>query len=372
MKLKNSILVVDDVAANLELLSDLLTRSGYHVRPAISGAAALRSARANPPDLVLLDINMPHMDGYEVCQALKADETTRDIPVIFLSAYDEVVDKVHGFEVGGVDYITKPFHFEEVLARIENHLMLHRQRLQIEDLLIKEREHFEHLNALKDHFVRMVSHDLKNPLGVVMGFAAMIEDDYETMSREELLSFVRNIRHNARRMLDLINDLLDLNKIEAGGALERQSLDLVHFLEERYLDAAMLAHIKRIQIEFTPPDAPLTVDADPSRLAQAVDNILSNAVKYTPNGGRITITAECDAMWAVVHVTDNGLGIPEESIPRLFEKFYRVPREPHLQSEGTGLGLAIVKAIIEQHGGRIDVESVFGEGSRFSLYIPLA
>jgi two-component system, sensor histidine kinase and response regulator len=173
--LSGNILVVDDTPENLELLMSLLGERGYTVRPAVNGELALKSAQSNPPDIILLDIRMPEMDGYEVCRQLKAGTTTRNIPVIFLSALDETLDKIKAFEVGGVDYVTKPFQSEEVIARVETQLELYRQRREIEALREKEKRHSEERNKLKDQFVQMVSHDLKNPLSVIVTYLGLLK-----------------------------------------------------------------------------------------------------------------------------------------------------------------------------------------------------
>ncbi|MCP4608976.1 MAG: response regulator, partial [Planctomycetes bacterium] len=169
----NTILVVDDVPANLHLLVGILTKQGYTVRPASSGRMALLAAQAEAPDLILLDIMMPEMDGYEVCEQLKADERTRDIPVIFISAMSEVLDKIKAFSAGGVDYITKPFHKKEVLARVNTHLTIHNLQKDLQEQVAE-------LNA----FAHTVAHDLKNPLGIIIGYVDILVDIVSTIDRD--------------------------------------------------------------------------------------------------------------------------------------------------------------------------------------------
>lgn len=364
-----TILAVDDVPANLELLSRMLIKRGYRVRSAINGSMALKSASLTPPDLVLLDINMPEMDGYQVCQQLKDDERTRHIPVIFVSAMNETMDKVKAFETGGVDYITKPFQFEEVVARVETHLSLFRQKQEIELLRSREREHFEELNAVKDQFVRMVSHDLKNPLNNVIGFAYMLEQRPTKISPDDVMLFAQQIQQSAQKMLRLITELLDLSKIESGAALALQPVVLADLLDKHAADIVPSAQRKGISISYMPPP-PITLSLDTVRFGQVIDNLLSNAVKYTPEGGQIELLAQVTASEVIIQIADNGLGIPENDIPHLFDKFYRVRTEQHMAAEGTGLGLSIVRAIVEQHGGRIWVESELGVGSMFSIGLP--
>ncbi len=364
-----TILAVDDIPANLELLSRMLVKRGYRVRSAISGSMALKSASATPPDLVLLDINMPEMDGYQVCQRLKEDERTRDIPVIFVSAMNETLDKVRAFETGGVDYVTKPFQFEEVVARVETHLSIFRQRREIEALRKREKARFDELSALKDQFVRMVSHDLKNPLNNVIGFAYLLEERPNKVSPADIREFAQNIQTSAQKMLRLITTLLDLSKIESGMDLSLTPIALDEFLEQRAADIIFAAQQKNIHMEYVPAPS-IILSLDRVRFGQVIDNLLSNAVKYTPEGGHVRLSVDVTASEILIQVADNGFGIPAEDIPHLFEKFYRVRTEQHMTVEGTGLGLSIVQAIIEQHGGRIWVESEPDEGSVFSIGLP--
>lgn len=356
---KANILVVDDVPANLELLTGMLKKQGYRVRPALSGAAALQSASAAPPDLILLDINMPELDGYQVCTRLKADQGTYEIPVIFLSAFDETPDKVRAFQVGGVDYITKPFQFEEVVARVECHLTLQRQRREIQEL-----------SAFKDEMMRTVSHDLKNPLYLVIGYAQLLEEDIENLSSERILTYSKDILRGGRKMLRLITDLLDLSKLEGGAAaLKLAPCQLSDFLSDHLHDHEFMAQRKQIQL-FLDVDDSITLTIDKERMGRVIDNLLSNAIKYTREGGQVAVAVQTSPDSVAIQISDNGLGIPADAIPHLFNKFYRVNRKEHMASEGTGLGLSIVKTIVEQHGGRIWVESELGAGSVFNVLLP--
>jgi two-component system, sensor histidine kinase and response regulator len=368
-----TILIVDDTPANLDLLGAMLADEGYDVRPAINGQVALMAVRASLPDLILLDINMPGKNGYEVCQELKADEQTAEVPIIFLSALDEIADKVRAFQVGGVDYITKPFQFEEVLARVENQLTLYRQRREIEELREKERRYFEELNKMKDQFVNTVSHDLKNPINNIMGYAEMLLEDEDPIDDlDEIRDIVARILYSSQQMYALVTDLLDLAKIEAGMALTLNPVPLNKFLDEHVKDFELLARHKQIKLIYSPPETEIIVTIDSSRLGQVLSNLLSNAIKYTPEAGEVEIVTEIDGDYILIRIVDTGLGIPTEDVPHLFDKFYRVRREEHLTSEGTGLGLSIAKAIVEKHSGKIWAESELGAGSVFNIALPVA
>lgn len=365
------ILVVDDKPENLELLVSMLEKHDFRIRPAINGEMALRAAFNSPPDLILLDISMPEMNGYEVCLALKENELTNDIPVLFVSAFDDPIDKVQAFAAGGVDYITKPFHLEEVLARIQTHLTLYHQRLEIKALREQERQHFLHVSQLKDQFVRTVSHDLKNPLSVINAYASLIKAKLSADADPKILDYVARVEDGVAKMTTLIHDLLDLSKIEEGEELILEDVRLGEFLQFQYWDFKISASQKHIKLTFVPPDEHLTVPINQVRMGQVISNLLSNAVKYTPEGGTIDLTAIAENANVVISVRDTGLGIPEEDLPLLFDKFHRVHSDEHLKQEGTGLGLAIVKGVVEQHQGEIWVESELGVGSTFFISLPL-
>lgn len=352
-----NILIVDDTPANLSVLSFMLQQEGFRIRPAINGSVALMAVRAELPDLILLDVRMADMNGYEICIQLKSDPATRDIPVIFISALDDVEDKVKAFEAGGVDYITKPFHVEEVVARVRAHLTLQDQRRAI-----------EHLSNLKDDLMHIVAHDLKNPISVIRGYTEMLmQGDMEIDANE---TFAK-IHITADRMLALVTSLLDYGQLEEGISLSTQAQPVAPILAECVESFALAAEEKGITVALhvETPDAAALIDHD--RFMQAVSNLIGNAIKYTGEGGSAEVALCADADTVYVEVTDNGKGIPPEHLPRLFERFYRVPQAAGEQRiAGTGLGLAIVKLIVEKHGGTVSVESEVGVGSRFSIRLP--
>lgn len=368
---KRRILMVDDAPSNLRLLADLLGSHGYEVAEAPSGPVALKMVQANPPNLILLDIFMPGMDGYQVCQQLKADESTREIPVIFISALSDTDNIVKGFEVGGVDYIIKPFKFREVLARVENHLLLVQQRKEIETLRQQDRQSFEALNRMKDEFIRMATHDLRNPLNVILGYTSVLGrlEIVETQQklRDESL---QAIQHNVQKMRGLVTDILDVAQVETGTGLTFAPLSLKAFLEKSLADFYVVAQQKQITLRFVPPESDAEVSVDGHYMARVVDNLVSNAIKYTPSSGTVTVTACLEGEYAVIRIADTGIGIAQDDLPHLFDAFYRVSHVQHEDIEGSGLGLSIVKTIVEKHGGQIAVESEPGKGSTFSIRLP--
>ncbi len=205
-----NILVVDDTPANLELLSGMLKGRGYKVRAAVSGKLALQAARNDPPDLILLDINMPEMNGYEVCAELKSDDKLKDIPVIFLSALTETMDKVKAFGIGGVDYITKPFQFEEVEARVETHLELRRQKSRLQESYNELGE----LKKLRDNLVNLLIHDLRPPLTSICDQLELVKEKERTAMSADSAGRLAETVKTAKQLLQMVGTVLDKGRLE--------------------------------------------------------------------------------------------------------------------------------------------------------------
>ncbi|MEG3976082.1 response regulator [Microcoleus sp. herbarium8] len=393
---KGNILIVDDTPENLQVLSATLSDRGYKVRGVINGKMAIRAARSGSPDLILLDIKMPEIDGYEVCTQLKADPKTAEIPVIFISALDEVLDKVTAFQVGGVDYITKPFQIEEVLARIEHQLTIQRLKRQLLDRNtelqqeIIERKKAEEAAAAaslaKSQFVANMNHELRTPLNAILGFT-------QVMSRDSLLSHenlenLRIINRSGQHLLELINDVLDLSKIEAGIiGLDERSFDLYQLLDTLEDMFQIKAETKNLQLRFSvETNVPQYIKTDEKKLRVCLINLLGNAMKFTENGGSIWLRARvedkhhpaaseispnsssAEEYLILFEVEDTGVGIAAAEIDTLFDAF--VQTEAGKQAvDGTGLGLTITKKFVEIMGGEIGVESVLAEGTSFKFNI---
>jgi two-component system, sensor histidine kinase and response regulator len=349
-----NILIVDDTPANLNVLASMLQKYGHKARPAINGDVALSAVEREKPDLILLDINMPNKNGFEVCTILKANPNTADIPVIFISALSDVEDKIKAFEVGGVDYVTKPFNVEEVHARVNAHLQLQEQRREIENLI-----------GFKDDMMRIVSHDLKNPIGVILGYTELILDDGDM--QEE---YIHSIKTSAQSMLSLVMDLLDLARTESAMPFELKPDNIVDVINESLTAYEFPATSKKIEMFFEQPSAPIIAMIDQGRLLQVVNNFVSNAIKYTPEGGQVAVRILDNGSAITVQVSDSGIGIPKDDVPYVFDRFYRVKKATHQKSEGTGLGLAIAAGIIKKHNGEIGVDSQEGQGSTFYFHLP--
>lgn len=394
---KGNLLIVDDTPENLQVLSATLSEQGYQVRGVVKGKMAIRAAKSAQPDLILLDIRMPEMDGYQVCEHLKADPETRDIPVIFISAIDDVLDKVKAFRVGGVDYITKPFQVEEVLARVENQLMIRRLSQEVRDRNqeleqeIQERRKAEKAAAAaskaKSEFLANMSHELRTPLNAILGFTQVMSRDAQlTPEQREYLGI---INRSGEHLLDLINDVLDLSKIEAGIiSLYETSFDLYRLLDNLEEMFQIKAEQKNLNLIFTiAPNVPQFIKTDAKKLRVCLINLLGNAIKFTEKG-RITLRVNL-ATEALTpqnqlnresfsafpprlrfEVEDTGPGIPAADLEHLFDAFVQTETGQKI-AEGTGLGLTITRKFVQLMGGRITVSSVVGKGTIFKYDIKI-
>lgn len=505
---KANILVIDDTPENLNLLSALLTEQGYKVRSVTKGSSGLRAAQSAPPDLILLDINMPEMNGYEVCQQLKADDRTRDIPVIFISALGDVLDKVKAFSVGGVDYVSKPFQVEEVLARIKNHLTICHltQQLQTQNFQLQEeiqerlrveaeREqaeerfiksfrlspnpiamstlynaegiatlqdgrfidvnptflrmtgyeleavigrtaaelelfsdsaiiadalstlletgsvHNQEVNIrtgsgelkvvllsieridlsgvpcvllianditerkrLENEVISLVSHELRTPLASLMGAMELLGSGQLGALNEQGQTVLQIASSSTRRLIRLVSDILDLERMRSGKiTLQKVNCNLADLVNQSV--AAMQAMADQVQIQMVTQASPLTVWADPDRVLQTLTNLLNNAIKFSPANSTIWIRADIMAQQpseVLITIQDQGRGIPADKLQVIFDRFAQVDASDSRSKGGTGLGLAICRNIVEQHHGKIWVESTLGKGSIFSFTLPLA
>lgn len=371
---KGDILAVDDTPASLKLLTEILRSEGYTVRSAINGELALHSATAQPPELMLLDIRMPGMSGFEVCRRLKEQEPTRDVPVIFVSALSDTGEKLEGFEAGAVDYVTKPFQREELLARVRTHLELHRLRHRLEDLVVlRTRElstaklQAEAANHAKSIFLANMSHEFRTPMNAILGFAYLLRKKEATPWQTELLT---KIESATRALLSIVNDLLDLSQIDTGALkLDRSDFDLDALLDQACAQIAAQAHEKGLEIKREAGTVPSCLRGDRVRLSQAVGNYLANAVKFTQrgfialrtqlqeqNGGSLLVRFE---------VQDSGIGIAPENIEKIFQPFEQADSAYSRTYGGSGLGLAITRSLARLMGGDAGVESALGKGSLF-------
>ncbi|MEO5374430.1 MAG: response regulator [Alphaproteobacteria bacterium] len=388
---RSKILLVDDAFINIQVLIDILS-SDHELAIATDGHNALRAVAAQRPDLVLLDIEMPELDGYEVCARLKADPDTADIPIIFLTARDEERDEAKGLALGAIDYITKPFNPVVVGSRVRNQLMLARQREDLERLtreltLARDtavearreaetaREVAENANRAKSEFLANISHEIRTPMNAVIGLTDLaLQADLTPKTRD----YLNKISNSSHSLLRIINDVLDFSKIEAGKVeIEARNFLLREVFE--HLSDLIRAKIaeKRVEVIMGIADeCRYELIGDAFRLEQILLNLMSNALKFTEEG-------EIDVQVRTIHeaaeqvtlefsVRDTGIGMTEEQAARLFTAFTQADSSTTRKYGGTGLGLSISKRLVEMMGGRIWVESTPGRGSvfRFTASFP--
>ncbi len=390
----SSVLIVDDTIYNIQLLSLMLIRQGYKVSQATSGTQALDIVNESLPDIILLDIRMPDIDGYEVCTRLKANPVTKDIPIIFISSIEEPSEKVEAFAVGGVDYISKPFQLIEVLARIETHLRLCllQKKLQVQNeqlqmaaaLLTRSLQQERELSQMKSDFISVVSHEFRTPLTTIQSASELLE--HYDWSKEEQVEQLHQIQTEVKHMTSLMEDVLFLSKTNAGKSkLNLNKFDLLSFCcqilrqTERSLTNSHILHsffcilssntaIENIHLQNDLPK--LTVEMDEKILRQILINLITNAIKYSPKDSTISLEFIVDQEYATFIVRDQGIGIPEEDLEKLFSAFYRGKNVGILP--GTGLGLSIVKNCVDIHNGTISVESQLNIGTKFTVVLPIS
>ena len=357
------VLVVDDTIDNLRLLSDILDHRGYEVRAVTSGAQALLAAAADPPDLILLDITMPDMDGYEVCRRLKAQPASRDVPVIFLTALNETADKVKGFDIGGVDYVTKPFQVEEVLARVQTHVALR----QAQVALAESNTHLRALEQLRDEMVQMIVHDMRSPLTALLLRLRFLGSPPATLS-EQQAEDLRAAIQSAQALTRMTDDLLDVSRLEEGRMpVERSVWDLTRMARDVCAALAAMDRDRSIDVEST---AAIEATCDGGLVRRIMENLVSNGIRHTPAGSRLRVSIASADGRVRVAVHDEGDGVPQEARARIFEKFGTLETRHERIYPSFGVGLAFCKLAVEAQGGTIGVDSREPIGSTFWFELP--
>lgn len=362
---KSRILVVDDEANNRKLLQQRL-KDNYRVSFAINGKEALDVCSKVKPDVVLLDIMMPEMDGFEVCRRLKASETLKKIPVIFITALNETADKISAFSAGGVDYITKPFQFEEVNARVRTHIQLSHQKLELQQAYKKLRE----VEALRDSLVHMVVHDMRSPLSAVLGNLELIQ--IENLPAP-LNHCINNALSSAKNLSNMMCNLLDVSKMEAGQMnLSITDVNLQDIVNQTIKMFDLIKGNRTLIV--VPSDQIALIQADENMLQRVIQNFIDNAIKFTDEkNGKITVYMELiNRNQMRLSVTDNGHGIASEHQGKVFDKFFQVELLRNNKTHSSGLGMTFCKLAIEAHGGQIGLNSEVEKGSTFWFELPVS
>ncbi len=361
------VLIVEDDRMNARILSSILRPEGFTVAEASSGEAALAACPAFQPDVILLDVIMAGIDGFETCRTLKATPATATVPVIFITAKNQPADIVKGLEAGGVDYVLKPFQPREVIARIRTHLHL-RALLEHQAHLIAD---LSRANAAKNHFLSIAAHDLRNPLTSIRGLAEFMLEGASGELSEDQRAMLRSVHGTTHNMLDLLNELLDISIIESGEMrLDLTPTNIADIVHDAVFLNGLTAARKQMKIACRPfkPSRPLQIDA--RKIRQVIDNLLSNAIKFSPPGTTITVLFSEDGPNQTISVRDQGPGIPDGEMNMLFTSFGKTSVKPTAGEKSTGLGLAICRKIVEAHRGTVTASNLAEGGAAFQITLP--
>jgi two-component system sensor histidine kinase/response regulator len=354
------ILIIDDNPMNLLLTSKILEGSGYQTRTAESGLLGIAQIEKEIPSLILLDISMPYMDGYEVCEKIKNNEKWIEIPIIFLTANTLTEDLVKGFEKGGVDYITKPFKREELFVRIKTHLDLFESRNEV----LK-------MNRQRDKLYSIIAHDIRSPLSGILQTIDAIDQGYFDPRSDDFKDIIHHLKERTKETSTLLNSLLQWSRVKSD-KFELQPTETNVFLLVssciQLLDAN--ATNKHISIHFD-SDENAVAWCDEVSIHTVIRNLISNAIKFTNSNGSIWISTKREDCKLCIEIVDSGVGMSSETIKKIFEQNEHYTTTGTDNEQGTGLGLMIVKEFVLKNKGKIIVDSVIGKGSTFVIELPI-
>lgn len=361
------ILIVDDVTSNVLLLKILLTNEKFQICTASNGHQCVEVARSEHPDLILLDVMMPELNGFDTAVILKKDPLTADIPIIFLTALNSPSDLVHGFQVGAHDFLTKPFNKEELIIRVMHQISL----VAAKRYIIEQNEKLKRIISNRDKMYSVIAHDLRSPMASIrMVLNLCVNVVTPDMVGEEIFGLLDKANRESEETHDLLDNLLKWTKSQTGRLeVAYQNLELDDIVPGVVDIFTMIAEMKKIKLQYIPSEEHLKVRADNDMMKTVVRNFISNAIKFTPEGKGIEVYYKKSGEFAKISVRDHGVGIAPERIDTLFHKgetTYGTGGE-----EGSGLGLQLCADFARKNGGDVMVESTLGEGSTFSFLVPL-
>jgi len=366
------ILIVDDTPENLISLKKVLERNDFEVDTASSGEEALRKVLKKSYVLIILDVQMPGMDGFEVAQAISGYSKAKDTAIIFLSAANtETKFITRGYSSGGLDYITKPVEMNVLLLKVKTFYRIYEQSRKLNEMQVSLREEIEFRKQAehkKDEFISIASHELKTPLTSIKGYLQLIERSIGKGNQDTVKNQLKKVQGQVNKLNDLVIDLLDISKIESGKLKFNQK-----YFSLNQLCRNVISIIKDINSDFNITlqcASDVKILADEARIEQVVTNFLTNAIKYSPGTTEIIVSININSSNVELCVKDQGIGMSEEHLNEVFEKFYRVEENSN-QFQGLGIGLYICKEIISRHGGNIGVRSKIGDGSEFYFTLPV-
>ncbi|MDD1419277.1 hybrid sensor histidine kinase/response regulator [Dolichospermum sp. ST_sed1] len=390
MQNQATILVIEDNLTNLKIIAHILIAAGYNVLTEVEGLNVIEKVNSTIPDLILLDIILPEISGFEICQQLQADPFTQSIPIIFMTALIENGDKIKGLSLGAVDYITKPFQKEELLARVRTHLHLRQlsktleiqnqelikttkelenKSAELKESLVKEKE----LNLLKSRFITMVSHEFRTPLTIISSSSAILEKFSNRLTEDKKNKHLQTIQNSIQHITEILDDVLMISWSEPENIeLRLESLDIIVFCGDLKEQIEISNPQYRIDFLWYSDeeiiDNSFMVQLDKKRLQQVLMNILSNAIKYSPDHNVVKFILYKENNQLIFEISDSGIGIPEADQANLFDSFHRGSNISNIS--GTGLGLSIVKKYLDLLQGEIKFKSRVGKGTTFTVSIP--
>lgn len=356
------VLIVDDIPGNIQLVGNILRTQGYSVNFAKDGINAINHAKKIKYDLILLDIMMPEMSGFEVCEHLKSDPDTKDIPVVFLTAKDDAESVSKGFKLGGVDYITKPFNKDELISRVATHINLNR----------KNNELYE-LNNIKNRFLSIIAHDLKGPFNALMGFCDILSESLEFQDYNASKEVATYIADSVNHTYKLLENLLEWLRYHSDNVtFQPEKVIVSSLISDAVYSINPIACSKKINI-LEPLSKEIFVFVDKYMITTVIRNLLVNAIKYSYVGGKIEIlTNIINPQNLLITIKDNGVGISNYNLHKLFDLTEKFSTSGTKNEKGTGLGLILCKELVEKNKGQIFVQSEEGVGSVFSFTLPLS
>ena len=385
------VLIVDDIAANVRLLNGILRVAGYDTISATSGLEALEKLGEQIPDVVLLDVMMPGMDGFEVCRRIRASREYSHLPVVMVTALQSTEDRVQAIEAGADDFLTKPVEAVEVTARVKSLVRVKRQR----EALDKAYRELQRAESMRDSLTEMLVHDLRTPLTTIIGPLEMLQNEQFGSLSEVQKEIASMSTRSGHRLLGIVNALLDVSKMESGQMiLERTPVSAAQIAREAIEQVAFIDADGQASVLREVPDDLPSFAADADLLRRVLVNLIGNAMKFTPSDGTVVLNAraasaadqelptslrdgaadhngEAELPLILFSVTDTGEGIPEADREKVFDKFGQVESRKEGRKMSTGLGLTFCRLAVEAHGGAIWVRSELGKGSTFSFALPL-
>jgi two-component system sensor histidine kinase/response regulator len=353
------ILVTDDQAANIQIVGNMLGKLGYEIVPAPDGPTALKRMALREPDLILLDVLMPGMDGLEVCRRIRDNPEWKDIPIIFLSAADDKELIVRALEAGGVDYVTKPFNHAEMLSRVRTHLTLKMTR-----------DRLKQLAEDKDELLGILAHDLKSHLGGMQMSASVLRNRIAQLSEQKRAQLCENIYHSTGQLLAFVKEFLANSAADHGFELRTEIVDIAGIVSRVAQDYDEAALRKNLKIHCEIPPEPLNALVDHTATTQVFDNLVSNAVKFSPPDREIHLVLCATGEHIECRVRDHGPGFSEEDKARMFRRYGRLSARPTGGEPSTGLGLSIVKKLVQAMKGDLTCDSAPDQGATFTVRLP--